>query len=140
LILDLPPDEEREEFRVTSGLKRIRLIAPTTPPSRMAQITANADGFIYYVSREGVTGEQAAVAESLGSQVDEIRKTTSLPIAAGFGISNPDQAREAAQSADAVVVGSAIVRRIAENASAPDLPEIIARFVRPLAAAVKSNA
>ncbi len=140
LILDLPPDEaaRNSELSGTHGLKAIRLIAPTTPPARMAQIAASAEGFIYYVSREGVTGEQTALSETIGSQVAELRRHTSLPIAVGFGISDPEQSRSVAQHADAVVVGSAIVRRIAEHADAPDLAEKIAAFVRPLADATHS--
>lgn len=137
LILDLPPDEDLAEFSVGGNLKRIRLIAPTTPPERIAEITARADGFVYYVSREGVTGEQTTVAASLGERVAEIRKTTALPIAVGFGVSNPQQAREIAQSADAVVVGSAIVKRIAEHGREADMVEHVTDFVRPLAQAVK---
>lgn len=137
LILDLPPDEDGTEPAPVGNLKRIRLIAPTTPPERIAQITAHADGFIYYVSREGVTGEQTSVASSIAGRVAEIRKTTNLPIAVGFGVSNPDQAREIAQSADAVVVGSAIVKRIAEHGSDADLIAKVSAFVEPLARAVK---
>ena len=137
LILDLPPDEDDAAFAVSgSNLKRIRLIAPTTPPERIAQIAARAEGFIYYVSREGVTGEQTSVASSLAERVAEIRKASDLPIAVGFGISNPEQAREVAQSGDAVVVGSAIVRRIAEFGRDVDLAEKIAAFVKPLADAI----
>ncbi len=137
LILDLPPDEDRGELSATENLKRIRLIAPTTPLARIAEITARADGFIYYVSREGVTGEQSAVADSLGERVAAIRETTTLPIAVGFGVSNPSQAREIARIADGVVVGSAIVKRVAEHGHAADLAERVAEFVRPLAQAVK---
>jgi len=137
LILDLPPDEDAQnaEFSQSTGLKRIRLIAPTTPPARIAQLTAEASGFIYYVSREGVTGEQAEVAETLPAGVAMIRQTTSLPIAVGFGISTPEQVREVARHADAVVVGSAIVKRVAEFGQSADLVERLAEFVRPLAAA-----
>jgi tryptophan synthase alpha chain len=140
LLLDMPPDEDalNEEFGSLSGLCRIRLIAPTTPADRIKQIADGADGFIYYVSREGVTGEQASVAQTLAARVDEIRQATSLPIAVGFGISNPQQAAEVARSADAVVVGSAIVKRIAQHALAPDLAGRIREFVIPLAVAVKA--
>ncbi|MGB8353148.1 MAG: tryptophan synthase subunit alpha [Chthoniobacteraceae bacterium] len=132
LILDLPPEEDRDEFANSNGLKRIRLIAPTTPPARIREITAKADGFIYYVSREGVTGEQTSVATSLPAQVAEIRNTTSLPIAVGFGVSNPEHVKEIAQSADAVVVGSAIVKRIATHGKDPDLVAQVIAFVQPL--------
>lgn len=137
LILDLPPDEEIGEPPVT--LKHIRLIAPTTPPARIATITAQGGGFIYYVSREGVTGEQTTVAATLEEQVGLIREATDLPIAVGFGISTPDQARQVARCADAVVVGSAIVKRIAEHGRDGRLLEAVCEFVRPLVEAVKQD-
>jgi len=137
LILDLPPDENGDKLGIQSSIKRIRLIAPTTPPGRIKEITANADGFIYYVSREGVTGEQASVATSVPEHIAKIRATTNLPIAIGFGVSNPEQAREVAGYGDAVVVGSAIVRRIAENATAPDVATKVGEFVAPLVRAIK---
>src|SRR4029077_10731172 len=112
LILDLPPEED--VGLTTDGLVHIRLIAPTTPPERTKRIAQAAKGFIYYVSREGVTGAREAVASSLGQSVAALRGLTLLPIAVGFGISTPAQAREVAQHADAVVVGSAIVARIGE--------------------------
>jgi tryptophan synthase alpha chain len=140
LILDLPPDEadRNAELIASGGLDPIRLIAPTTPPARMAQIAATGRGFIYYVSREGVTGEQTSLSDTIAAQVAEIRRHTALPIAVGFGISTPEQSAAVAQHGDAVVVGSAIVRRIAENAAAPDLADRIAAFVRPLVQAAKS--
>lgn len=141
LILDLPPDEEgrNAELAVTHGLAPIRLIAPTTPVNRMASIAATAKGFIYYVSREGVTGEQASLSDTISDQVAEIRKYTELPIAVGFGISTPEQAAAVAAQADAVVVGSAIVRCIAENAQAADLVTKVSDFVRPLVQATQSR-
>lgn len=140
LILDLPPEEieANRELADQHRMKSIRLIAPTTPPARMERIAKSADGFIYYVSREGVTGEQAKLSDSIASQVAEIKKHTDLPVAVGFGISSPEQAAEVARSADAVVVGSAIVRRIAEHGKEPDLAERISSFVCPLAAAAHS--
>ncbi|MFA7344985.1 MAG: tryptophan synthase subunit alpha [Terrimicrobiaceae bacterium] len=139
LILDLPPDEEARNLELTGshGLLSIRLIAPTTPPARMELIAGSAEGFVYYVSREGVTGEQTSLSQSISSQVAEIRRHTSLPVAVGFGISTPDQAREVAGQADAVVVGSAIVRQIAEAGNSPGLAGKIAEFTRPLVAAAK---
>ena len=113
-------------------------VCPTTPPDRLEKICARGAGFIYYVSREGVTGVQTSVASSLGDRVAQIRACTKLPIAVGFGISNPAQAREVAQFADAIVVGSAIVQKISEAGASPDMPEQIAEFVAPLAAATKA--
>jgi tryptophan synthase alpha chain len=139
LILDLPPEEaaQNAELVAAGGLDPIRLIAPTTPPERMAKIAPTGRGFIYYVSREGVTGEQASLSDTIAPQVAELRTHTPLPIAVGFGISTPAQSAAVARNADAVVVGSAIVRRIAENATAPDLADRIADFVRPLVQAAR---
>jgi len=134
LILDLPPEEDQP----SEGPVHIRLIAPTTPPERIEQICARAAGFVYYVSREGVTGVQRSVAASLGERVSEIRSHTKLPVAVGFGISTAEQAREVAKVADAVVVGSAIVQMINDNATSPDLPARLSAFVAPLVAAVKN--
>jgi len=134
LVLDLPPDEasQNPELTPSASLKSIRLIAPTTPLERKEELATAASGFIYYVSREGVTGEQSTVSDSIGAQVEEIRKYTNLPIAVGFGISNVEQAAEVAKAADAVVVGSAIVKRVAHFADSPDLGMEIEEFVRPM--------
>ena len=142
LVLDLPPDEasRNEELRRRpESLKMIRLIAPTTPPERIAQIAAAAEGFIYFVSREGVTGGEHSVSASLGEQAAAIRAVTALPVVVGFGISTPADAREAARAVDAVVVGSAIVRKIGEYGAEPDLAERVAAFVRPMVQAVKKD-
>jgi len=138
LILDLPPDETDPDLVFTGNLKPIRLIAPTTPPDRIAWITANAGGFIYYISREGVTGEQAGIATSIAERVNAIRETTPLPIAIGFGVSNPEQAAEVAQLGDAVVVGSAIVKRIAQYGDDANLIEKVSEFVGSMARAIKN--
>jgi tryptophan synthase alpha chain len=137
LILDLPPEEmaANRELSGLHGLKAIRLIAPTTSPARLGKITASAEGFIYYVSREGVTGERTDVADTLEQNLFEIKKHTDLPVAVGFGISTPEQASIVGCRADAVVVGSAIVRRMHEHAHASNFSALIADFVRPLAAA-----
>lgn len=137
LVLDLPPEEieASQELSARHGIKSIRLIAPTTPPARIRHIARSAEGFIYYVSREGVTGERTAVADSIEEHLFEIKKHTDLPVAVGFGISTPEHAAQVALRADAVVVGSAIVRRIGEHGQSPDLVKRTADFVRPLAAA-----
>lgn len=142
LILDLPPDEARRNPELAAkpaGLKNIRLVAPTTPPDRVASIVAQGEGFIYYVSREGVTGEQPGFSAHVEERVAAIRRHTALPVAVGFGIATPDHAREAAAAADAVVVGSAIVRQIGQHGASPDLEKRIADFVRPLVEATKSR-
>ncbi len=138
LLLDLPPQEAARNTELASnhGLKSIRLIAPTTPPERLKEITDAAEGFIYYVSREGVTGEQTSLSTDIAERVAAIRALTKVPVAVGFGISNPEQAATVAGLADGVVVGSAIVRQIAEIGDTPELPSKIADFVRPIAEAV----
>jgi tryptophan synthase alpha chain len=138
LLLDLPPDETLLADNQEKILHRIRLVAPTTSEERIKQIVSKASGFVYYVSREGVTGEREDLSQTIGEHVAMIRRATDLPIAVGFGISNAAQARQVASLADAVVVGSAIVRRIGESGSAEQLPHRVLEFVQPLVDAVKS--
>jgi tryptophan synthase alpha chain len=139
LALDLPPEESEnyETLMREAGLAVIYLVAPTTPEDRIELIVKRASGFIYYVSREGVTGMQAKIASNINQMTATIRKHTNLPIAVGFGISNPDQARAVANSAEAIVVGSAVVNQIAKHGQEPDLVQRVADFVRPMVAAVK---
>jgi len=141
LALDLPPEEadEYETLMRDANLCSIWLVAPTTPEERIAAITARGSGFIYYISREGVTGMQQNVAANMGEATAVIRKHTKLPIAVGFGISNPEQARRVAACSDAVVVGSAIVNQIAEHGAETDLPERVGAFVKTLVDAIKRN-
>jgi tryptophan synthase alpha chain len=140
LVLDLPPEESDnyEALMKKSGLCHIYLVAPTTPEERMEFIVKRGSGFIYYISREGVTGMQSKVSANLASQVAKIRAHTGLPIAVGFGISNPEQAKLVAQNADAVVVGSAVVNQIATHGKSPELVAKVGAFVKSLADAVKS--
>jgi len=99
-----------------AGLDTVFLAAPTSTPARLKLVAEYSTGFVYLVSRTGVTGERAALSESLGGLIDQVRSVTQLPLAAGFGISTPDQAAQVAQMADGVVVGSALVRLIEEGA------------------------
>jgi len=140
LVLDLPPEESDnyEALMKKSGLCHIYLVAPTTPEGRMEFIVKRGSGFIYYISREGVTGMQSHVASNLAQQVSKIRAHTQLPVAVGFGVSNPQQARLVAQNADAVVVGSAVVNQIAESGKSKDLVKRVGKFVKSLADAVKA--
>jgi tryptophan synthase alpha chain len=121
LVLDLPPEEAGAWLAAASpaGLANILIVAPTTPPARIKRIAEKASGFIYYVSRTGVTGERQDLADDLAAQVEEIRRHTSLPIAVGFGISTGAQVRAVAAVADGVVVGSALVNCIARNTREP---------------------
>jgi tryptophan synthase alpha chain len=138
LVLDLPPEEagDYEALMRQAGLCHIYLVAPTTPEARMETIVKRGAGFIYYVSREGVTGMQNQIAANLAQQVARIRAHTDLPVAVGFGISNPDQAKLVASIADGVVVGSAVVNQIAQQGSSPELAGKVGEFVKSLAAAV----
>jgi tryptophan synthase alpha chain len=139
LVLDLPPEESEnyETLMNGAGLRNIYLLAPTTPDGRIELIVKRATGFIYYVSREGVTGMQQKVSDTIGMMTARIRAHTDLPIAVGFGVSNPDQAKTVAANAEAVVVGSAIVNQIAANGKSPDLVAKAGAFVKTLADAIK---
>lgn len=139
LVLDLPPEEAGaySEFMRAADLCPIFLIAPTTPEDRIEAIVRRARGFVYYVSREGVTGMQQQVSDTIGPMTQLIRRHTDLPVAVGFGISTPEQAREVARNAEAVVVGSAVVNQIAEHGSAPGLAARVAGFVETLVKALR---
>jgi tryptophan synthase alpha chain len=140
LVLDLPCEESgpyKGEIKA-AGLNNIVLITPTTPGERMGKIVKNANGFVYYVSREGVTGvRDDGVAAGAAEQVAQIKKYTELPVALGFGIGTPEAAAEAATCADAVVVGSAIVNKFHDNPHTPEGRADAAAFVAELVRAVK---
>jgi tryptophan synthase alpha chain len=141
LVLDLPPEEADgyEALMDKAGLCNIYLVAPTTPDGRIELIVKRGRGFIYYVSREGVTGMQARVADSISQMTAKIRTHTDLPIAVGFGISTSDQASTVAKSSDAVVVGSAIVNQIAQLGRKKDLVRRTTQFVKSLIEGVKKS-
>ena len=139
LTVDLPP-EEAEPFASTlhaCGLDPIFLLAPTSGPDRIRRIAAVARGYLYYVSLRGVTGASHLDVNEVSRRLKTIRRHTHLPLGVGFGINSPETAAAVAAIADAVVVGSAIVSRIAANADAPErvLGEVPA-FVRSLRAAM----
>lgn len=119
LVLDLPP-EESAEFTAACrrhDMKIVRLVAPTTPPSRLPLLCADATGFIYYVSREGVTGERGDLAADIPAAVARIRACTTQPVVVGFGISTREHVRTVGAIADGVVVGSALVNVVASHAA-----------------------
>jgi tryptophan synthase alpha chain len=140
LVLDLPPEESDnyESLMRAAGLCNIYLVAPTTTEDRIELIVKRGTGFIYYVSRVGVTGMQAKVADTIGAMTAKIRAHTRLPIAIGFGISSPEQAKAVAQHAEAIVVGSAVVNQIALHGKSPEIVAKVSQFVKSLAEAVKS--
>lgn len=122
LTLDLPPEEADEVSAAcrAHGVQSVYIVAPTSPAARIAKITQAATGFIYYVSREGVTGVRDQVAANIPEAVAAIRRHTALPVVVGFGISNREQVRQVAAVADGVVVGSALVNCIRENLGSPE--------------------
>jgi len=128
LMTDIPvgADPEREEWFGKSPLAFIRLVAPTTPSDRMAEIARHGSGFVYLISRLGVTGVQETTEKTLPNTIGRLRAATNLPICVGFGISTPAQARTVGQLADGVVVGSALVK------AASDGPEAVLRLTRSL--------
>ncbi len=117
LTLDLPPEEAAEVVSASSeiGIKNIFIVAPTTPPERVEKITKTASGFVYYVSRAGVTGVQATLADDMEKALQMIKSRTSLPVVVGFGVSTKRQVKEVGRLADGVVVGSALVNCIGKN-------------------------
>jgi tryptophan synthase alpha chain len=145
IIVDLPPEEEAE-FSVparAAGMDMIRLVAPTTTDDRIATLVEKASGFVYYVSVRGITGTSSAAASDIASNVARIRKQTDLPIAVGFGIRTPSQAADVAAVADAAVVGTAIVEKVAaaldeKGAPAGDVVGDTLGYVSQLAEAVRS--
>lgn len=120
LCVDLPPEEAHGEYLDalrTNGLDSIFLLAPTSTKERVKAVARCGSGFVYYVSRTGVTGERAELPRELAKEVTALRKALKLPVAVGFGISTPDQAAAVARVADGVVVGSMLVRLAAESGS-----------------------
>ena len=117
LVLDLPPEEAGDYMASCErcGMKTVFLLAPTTPEERVKHIAQCATGFIYYVSRTGVTGVRDNLASDLGEMVAMIKRHSDKPLVVGFGIHNRDQVRAVAELADGVVVGSAIVNTIKDN-------------------------
>ena len=139
LILPDVPHEEKEEFAPAfraHGIDFISLIAPTSE-NRIAEIAKDAEGFLYLVSSLGVTGERAEIRTDLQSIITNIRANTQIPVAVGFGISTPEQAANMAAISDGVIVGSAIVRRIAAHGrnSAPDAAAFVAEMKQAVSAA-----
>jgi tryptophan synthase alpha chain len=117
LVTDLPPEEAGEWLAAARGadLDTVFLAAPTSPPERLRRVAEASRGFVYAISRTGVTGERQALSDDARPLVDRLHALTTVPVALGFGISTPEQVREAAAVADGVVVGSALVRFLEEH-------------------------
>jgi len=144
IVVDLPPEEDAELAvpARAAGLDIVRLATPTSDDVRLPAIVAHASGFLYYVAITGITGTRSADAADVRAAVARLRRFTPLPIAVGFGIKTPAQAAQVAQAADAAVVGSAIVDRLARNLdpegrAKPGLVEAVLGDIRALAAGVR---
>ncbi len=144
IVVDLPPEEDAElrEPAARAGIDFVRLTAPTSDEARLPTLVEHASGFIYYVSITGVTGAATADSASIIDALGRIRRFSDLPVAVGFGIKTPEGAENVASLADAAVVGSAIVQRIADAVEGgkqvtPKLVESVLYFVSDLAAGVR---
>lgn len=140
LVVDLPPEESDELTSAWAGneLALIRLVAPTTPPERMATIAEKASGFLYLVSMTGVTGSSGLNLDEVSGVVETLRsRSFGIPVCVGFGISTPDQVRAVGTLADGAVVGSAFERLIEDHLGDSDLPRRLGEAVRSLKAATR---
>jgi len=147
IIVDLPPEEDGELCvpALKAGLNFIRLATPTTDDRRLPTVLKNTSGFVYYVSILGITGTKSASNTDIAKAVQRLKRHTDLPVAVGFGIKTADQARAVAQEADAAVVGSAVIQRIADSLDAngkatSKTKEHVLELVRDLAGGVRSAA
>jgi tryptophan synthase alpha chain len=139
LIVDVPPEESRELVRTlrNAALDLVYLLAPTSTEERIAKIAAVASGFVYYVSVKGVTGAGHLNVGEVADKLEHIRRHVRLPVGVGFGIQDAETAAGVARVADAVIVGSAIVRRIEGLAATPQqIPETVATFLGELRRAI----
>lgn len=139
IVVDMPPEEGAGlgEVLKSNGIDNVHLLAPTSTPERIGLICDDASGFIYYVSLRGVTGAATLDLGEVRSRLSEIRKRTDLPLGVGFGIDSAAAAAEVARFADAVIVGSALVRIVAENAGDRNaMLEGASEFIRELSGAV----
>lgn len=137
LCVDLPPEEAAADYLPTlraQGLDTVFLLAPTSTTERMRRIAQASSGFVYYVSRTGVTGERQLLTKTLPKEVKRVRRKVKLPLAVGFGLSTPDQVEAVGRFADGVVVGSALVRLVEEGGPrlAERLEERVAELTAPL--------
>jgi tryptophan synthase alpha chain len=139
LLVDLPPEEAAEIAGAlqASDVRLITLLAPTTPPERRERLAAAAEGYLYYVSMTGVTGSQAVDAGAIAAEVTALRARSPVPVAVGFGITSPGDAAAVARFADAVVVGSALVRIVAAGSGSEELLPRVREFVGGLKAGMR---
>jgi tryptophan synthase alpha chain len=136
ICVDLAPEEDADlgPYLRAEGVDLIRLATPTTDDARLPTVLKGASGFVYYVSVAGITGKQQAALDSVEANVSRIKRSTALPIAVGFGVRTPEQARAIGRVADGVVVGSALVEIIGQHGNAA--PEHVREYTAALARAV----
>ncbi|MDY0882372.1 tryptophan synthase subunit alpha [Dongia soli] len=144
IVVDLPPEEDAELCMpaLKAGLNFIRLATPTTDDKRLPAVLKNTSGFVYYVSIAGITGTRSAANADIAAAITRLKRHTNLPLAVGFGIKTADQAAAVAKAADAAVVGSALIQRIADNLDTNGRPkaglvEAVLSLIRDLAAGVR---
>ncbi len=139
LLVDVPLEElsEVEPAFGRFGLPVIRLVAPTTPPDRIARITEKAAGFVYCITVTGVTGARSELPDDIGAQLERVRASSPVPVVAGFGIASSEMAKAVAAHADGVVVGSALVKRMAGPGSVDERLTACRQFVAELADALQ---
>lgn len=138
IVPDMPPEEDDALHQAAqkTGLMIIYLLAPTSTNARRKTVVHKTDGFIYYVSLTGITGSQLVDMEDVKKNIHTLRRITRKPIAVGFGIATPEDAKRVALFADGVIVGSAMVRKIADHQTDPNLVQQIGRFTQSLKAAI----
>lgn len=142
LCVDVPPEEGKRSLvpaLAARDVDPVFLLAPTSTKPRVKAAAEASSGFLYYVSRAGVTGERAALRDGLAAEIKRVRRQVKLPVAVGFGISTPEQVAEVAQMADGVVVGSALVRLVEERGSDPNLPSQLEARVAELVAPLRKK-
>jgi len=141
IVPDLPIEESGELIDIAEAedFSLILLAAPTSTDDRLKAIAKRSKGFIYYVSLTGVTGARKDMAADLANNVKRIKRFTNKPVCVGFGVSTPDQAREVAEVADGVIVGSAIIKVIEKNIGRDDLVKRVGNFTRTLVKGIKSK-
>ena len=142
IVPDMPPEEADvlQEASQANGPCVIFLLAPTSTAARKAHVIERTDGFIYYVSMTGITGAKLRESDSIKRNVRALRKQARKPVAVGFGIATPDDARCIAAFSDGVIVGSALVRMVETHQHDPDFIQVVSRFTANLKAAVSHDA
>ena len=136
IIPDLPPEEAEGFLGLAEGMDMIFLLAPTSTPARVQQVGKISKGFVYYISLTGTTGTKESLSAGLEEKVKEIKNTVSLPVLVGFGVSGPEQARQAAQISDGVIIGSAIVKLIDTHSDPIERDFKLAKFLTSIQKAI----